>query len=42
MFTSQELIVEATLNAARERLARMIADGGLTGVSRGSTSPKAT
>ena len=36
MFTSQELTVEATLDAARERLARMVADGGLTGVSRGA------
>jgi hypothetical protein len=34
MFTSQELIVEARFDAARERLARMVADGGLTGVSR--------
>jgi hypothetical protein len=38
MFTSQELIVEARFDAARERLARMVADGGLTGVSRGSYS----
>jgi hypothetical protein len=36
MFTSQELIVEARLDAAREQLARMVADGGLTGVSRGA------
>src|SRR6266516_1235364 len=36
MFTSQELIVEARFDAARERLARMVADGGLTGVSRGA------
>jgi hypothetical protein len=36
MFTSQVLIVEARLDAARERLARMVADGGLTRVSRGA------
>jgi hypothetical protein len=34
MFTSQELIVEARFAAARQLLARMVADGGLTGVSR--------
>src|SRR6266487_3970299 len=34
MFTSQELIVEARFDVARERLARMVADGGMTGVSR--------
>ena len=34
MFTSQELIAEARFDVARERLARMVADGGLTGVSR--------
>jgi hypothetical protein len=34
MFTSQELIVEARFDAARERLARMVADGGLTGASQ--------
>jgi hypothetical protein len=34
MFTSQELIAEAGFDAARERLARMVADGGLTVVSR--------
>ncbi len=34
MFTSEELIVEARFAAARERIARMVADGGLTGVSR--------
>jgi hypothetical protein len=38
MFTSQELIVEARFDAARERLARMVADGSLTGVSRGAYS----
>ena len=38
MFTSQELIVEARFDAARERLARMVADGGLTGVSRDAYS----
>jgi hypothetical protein len=36
MFTSQELIVEVRFDAAREQLARMVADGGLTGVSRGA------
>jgi hypothetical protein len=34
MFTSQELIVDAGFAAARARLARMVAGGGLTGVSR--------
>ena len=34
MFDSQELIVDAGFAAARARLARMVADGGLTGVSR--------
>ena len=34
MFTSQELIVDASFAAARQRLARMVADGGLTGVSQ--------
>ena len=34
MFTSQELIAEARFDVAQERLARMVADGGLTGVSR--------
>ena len=34
MFTSQELMVDARFAATRERLARMVADGGLTGVSR--------
>jgi len=34
MFTSQELIVDARFVAARARLARMVADGGLTEVSR--------
>ena len=34
MFTSQELIVDARFAAARPRLAHMVADGGLTGVSR--------
>jgi len=34
MFTSQELIVDARFAAARARLARMVADGGLTEVSR--------
>jgi hypothetical protein len=38
MFTSQELKVEARFDAARERLARMVADGGLTGVSRSAYS----
>jgi len=34
MFTSQDLIVDARFAAARARLAHMVADGGLTGVSR--------
>jgi len=34
MFTSQELIVDAGFAAARARLAQMVADGGLAGVSR--------
>jgi hypothetical protein len=34
MFTSQELVVEASFAVARERLKRMVAGGGLTGVSR--------
>lgn len=34
MFTSQELVLEARFATARERLAQMVADGGLTGVSR--------
>jgi hypothetical protein len=34
MFTSQELIVDAGFAVARARLARMVADGGLTGVSQ--------
>src|SRR5262245_56231268 len=34
MFTSQELIVDARFATARARLARMVADGGLTEVSR--------
>jgi hypothetical protein len=34
MFTSQELIVDAGFAAARARLARMVAGGGLAGVSR--------
>jgi hypothetical protein len=34
MFTSQELIVDARFAAVRARLARMVADGGLTEVSR--------
>jgi hypothetical protein len=34
MFTSQELIVDTCFAAARARLARMVAGGGLTGVSR--------
>jgi hypothetical protein len=34
MFTSQELIVDAGFAAARAQLARMVAAGGLAGVSR--------
>ena len=34
MFTSQELIVDAGFAAARAQLARMVAGGGLAGVSR--------
>ncbi|MGN6171637.1 MAG: hypothetical protein ACTHPS_01540 [Streptosporangiaceae bacterium] len=34
MFASQELIVDAGFAAARARLARMVAGGGLAGVSR--------
>jgi hypothetical protein len=34
MFTSQELIVDTGFAAARARLARMVAGGGLAGVSR--------
>jgi hypothetical protein len=34
MFTSQGLIVDAGFAAARAQLARMVAGGGLAGVSR--------
>jgi hypothetical protein len=34
MFTSQELVVDARFTAARQRLALMVNDGGLAGVSR--------